>query len=120
MMFGIGVIMGSLWAYESLNFGGFWAWDPVENASIFPWLTLVGGLHVLIVYKNTGHSYFTATFLVMLSFIMVLYSSFLARSGVLGETSVHSFVDNGMFWHLAAYIFIFIAVVLYLLISRYK
>ena len=120
MILGTGVIMGSLWAYESLNFGGFWAWDPVENASIFPWLTLVAGLHVLIVFKNTGHSYFTATFLILISFIMVLYSSFLARSGILGETSVHSFVDLGMFWHLVSYILVFLVIVIYFLVSRYK
>jgi cytochrome c-type biogenesis protein CcmF len=120
MIMGTGVIMGSLWAYESLNFGGFWAWDPVENASIFPWLTLVAGVHVMIVYKNTGHSYVTATILVLLTFIMVLYESFLARSGVLGDTSVHSFVDNGMFWHLLEYIFIFLAISIYFLVSRWK
>ncbi|MDR3693559.1 cytochrome c biogenesis protein CcsA [Mucilaginibacter sp.] len=120
MILGTGVIMGSLWAYESLNFGGFWAWDPVENASIFPWLLIVGGLHVMIVFKNTGHSYFTATFLVLMSFIMVLYSSFLARSGVLGETSVHSFVDNGMFWHLVSYVLVFFALSIFLLVIRRK
>ncbi|SHM96319.1 cytochrome c biogenesis protein CcsA [Mucilaginibacter sp. OK098] len=120
MILGTGVIMGSLWAYESLNFGGFWAWDPVENASIFPWLTLVGGLHVLIVYKNSGHSYFTATFLVLMSFVMVLYSSFLARSGVLGETSVHAFTDLGMFWHLVIFILVFLALSVYLLVVRWK
>jgi len=120
MILGTGVIMGSLWAYESLNFGGFWAWDPVENASVFPWLTLVAGLHVMIVFKNTGHSYFTATFLVLVSFIMVLYSSFLARSGILGETSVHSFVDLGMFWHLVSYIIVFLVLSVGLLIWRYK
>lgn len=120
MILGTGVIMGSLWAYESLNFGGFWAWDPVENASIFPWLTLVAGLHVLIVFKNTGHSYFTATFLILLSFVMVLYASFLARSGILGETSVHSFVDLGMFWHLVSYILVFLAISAYVLVWRYK
>ncbi|HEY2583005.1 MAG TPA: cytochrome c biogenesis protein CcsA [Mucilaginibacter sp.] len=120
MILGTGVIMGSLWAYESLNFGGFWAWDPVENASIFPWLTLVAGLHVMIVFKNTGHAYVTATILILVSFIMVLYSSFLARSGVLGDTSVHSFVDNGMFWHLLEYIAIFLAVSIYFLVSRWK
>ncbi|ASU35354.1 cytochrome c biogenesis protein CcsA [Mucilaginibacter xinganensis] len=120
MILGIGVIMGSLWAYESLNFGGFWAWDAVENASIFPWLTLVGGLHVMIVYKNTGHSYFTATLLVLLSFIMVLYSSFLARSGILGDTSVHSFTDLGMFWQLVSYILAFLFISAWLLIVRWK
>ncbi|MDB5142825.1 MAG: cytochrome biosis protein [Mucilaginibacter sp.] len=120
MILGIGVIMGSLWAYESLNFGGFWAWDPVENASIFPWLTLVAGLHVMIVFKNTGHSYFTATVLVLLSFIMVLYSSFLARSGILGDTSVHAFTDLGMFGQLVTYILIFLALSVYFLVVRWK
>jgi cytochrome c-type biogenesis protein CcmF len=120
MILGIGVIMGSLWAYESLNFGGFWAWDPVENASIFPWLTLVAGLHVMIVFKNTGHSYFTGTVLVLLSFIMVLYSSFLARSGILGDTSVHAFTDLGMFGQLVTYILIFLALSVYFLVVRWK
>jgi cytochrome c-type biogenesis protein CcmF len=120
MILGVGVIMGSLWAYESLNFGGFWAWDPVENASIFPWLTLVAGLHVMIVFKNTGHSYVTATILVLLSFVMVLYSSFLARSGVLGDTSVHAFTDLGMFWQLVIYILIFLALSIYFLVARWK
>ncbi|MDB5008800.1 MAG: cytochrome biosis protein [Mucilaginibacter sp.] len=120
MILGTGVIMGSLWAYESLNFGGFWAWDPVENATIFPWLTMVAGLHVLIVFKNTGHSYFTATFLILISFIMVLYSSFLARSGILGETSVHAFTDLGMFWQLVSYILIFLILSIVLLVIRWK
>lgn len=120
MILGVGVVMGSRWAYESLNFGGFWSWDPVENASIFPWLTLVGGIHVMIVYKNTGHSYVTATVLVLLSFIMVLYESFLARSGVLGDTSVHAFTDLGLFWQLVIYLLIFLFLSAYLLIVRWK
>ena len=120
MILGTGVIMGSLWAYQSLNFGGFWAWDPVENASIFPWLTLVAGLHVMIVFKNTGHSFFTATVLILISFIMVLYSSFLARSGILGETSVHAFTDLGMFWQLVAYILVFLFISVYFLAIRWK
>ena len=120
MILGTGVIMGSLWAYQSLNFGGFWAWDPIENASIFPWLTLVAGLHVLIVYKNTGHSYITATILILLSFVMVLYQSFLARSGVLGETSVHAFTDLGMFWQLVTFILIFLVISVYFVAVRWK
>ncbi|RYZ97753.1 MAG: cytochrome C biogenesis protein, partial [Sphingobacteriaceae bacterium] len=120
MILGTGVVMGAFWAYESLNFGGFWAWDPVENASVFSWLILVGALHVLIVFKNTGHSYFTATFLVLLSFVLVWYSSFLARSGVLGESSVHAFTDLGMFWHLVLGILIFLAISVYLVVSRWS
>jgi cytochrome c-type biogenesis protein CcmF len=120
MVLGTGVIMGAFWAYESLNFGGFWAWDPVENASIFPWLVLVAAVHVLIVFKNTGHSYFTATLLTLLSFVLEWYSSFLARSGVLGESSVHAFTDLGLFWQLVIGLLIFLAVSAYLLIVRWK
>ena len=120
MVLGAGIVMGSFWAYEALNFGGFWAWDPVENASIIPWITLIAGVHVLIAYKNTGHSYFTATFLIMISFVLVLYASFLTRSGILGETSVHSFTDLGMFWQLVILILVFLGVMVYQLGSRWK
>ncbi len=120
MVLGTGIIMGSFWAYEALNFGGFWAWDPVENASIIPWLTLIAAVHVIIAYKNSGHSYFTATFLVMISFILVLYASFLTRSGILGETSVHAFTDLGMFWHLVIFVLTFLSLSVWLLVSRWK
>ncbi len=120
MVLGTGIIMGSFWAYEALNFGGFWAWDPVENASIIPWLTLIGAVHVMIAYKNTGHAYFTAIALVFLSFLLVLYASFLTRSGILGDTSVHSFTDMGMFGHLILYNVVFAVIAVTLIIIRWK
>lgn len=120
MVLGAGIIMGSFWAYEALNFGGFWAWDPVENASIIPWFTLIAAVHVMIAYKNSGHSYFAATFLVMISFVLVIYASFLTRSGILGETSVHSFTDLGMFWQLIVFNLLFLGIMTYFLISRYR
>ena len=120
MILGAGIIMGSFWAYEALNFGGFWAWDPVENASIIPWLMLIGGIHVMIAFKNTGHAFFTAYVLVVLSFVLVLYASFLTRSGILGETSVHSFTDLGMFGHLILYNVVFLVIPTVLLIFRWK
>jgi cytochrome c-type biogenesis protein CcmF len=120
MVLGTGVIMGSFWAYESLNFGGFWAWDPVENAAVIPWLTLIGAVHVMIVYKNTGHAYFTALFLTLISFVLVLYASFLTRSGILGETSVHAFTDLGMFWHLVIDVLIFLVLAVVLIAIRWK
>lgn len=120
MVLGTGIIMGSFWAYEALNFGGFWAWDPVENASIIPWLTLIAGVHVMIAYKNSGHSYFTALFLIIISFILVLYASFLTRSGILGETSVHAFTDLGMSGQLLLYMFAFMAISAWLIIVNWK
>ena len=96
MVLGVGILMGGAWAYEALSFGGFWAWDPVENASLVPWLTLVGAGHLMLVNKRKGTSLFTTLFLTLLTFILVLYSTFLTRSGVLGDTSVHSFTGEGM------------------------
>jgi cytochrome c-type biogenesis protein CcmF len=120
MILGTGIIMGAFWAYESLTFGGFWAWDPVENASIIPWLILVAAVHVMIVYKNTGHSYIITLTLVLSSFVLVLYASFLTRSGVLGETSVHAFTDAGMFWHLVFDVIFFLVLGIAVVAIRWK
>ncbi|MEP6713580.1 MAG: cytochrome c biogenesis protein CcsA [Ferruginibacter sp.] len=92
---GVGIMMGGKWAYESLNFGGYWAWDPVENASLVPWLILIAGLHTMVVYKATGHSLRASYLFAMLSFIFILYSTFLTRTGILGDTSVHAFTEAG-------------------------
>ncbi len=120
MTLGAGIIMGSFWAYEALNFGGFWAWDPVENASIIPWFTLIAAVHVMIAYKNSGHSYFMATFLAMVSFVLVIYASFLTRSGILGETSVHSFTDLGLFWQLIFFNLVFFVIMVWMLAAHKK
>ena len=92
---GVGIMMGGKWAYESLSFGGYWAWDPVENASLVPWMILVAGLHTMVIYKATGHSLKASYLFVFLTFIFVLYSTFLTRTGILGDTSVHAFTDAG-------------------------
>ncbi len=92
---GVGIMMGGKWAYESLSFGGYWAWDPVENASLVPWLILIAGMHTMVIFKATGHSLKASYLFVFLSFIFILYSTFLTRTGVLGDTSVHAFTDAG-------------------------
>lgn len=93
---GIGILMGGAWAYEALNFGGYWAWDPVENTSLVPWLLLVAGLHTNLVAQATGHSIRSTYVFYLLGFVAVLYSSLLTRSGLLGETSVHAFTEMGL------------------------
>jgi cytochrome c-type biogenesis protein CcmF len=105
---GLGIMMGAAWAYESLTFGGYWAWDPVENASLVPWLVVVGGLHTNIIYKNSGYSLKTTYFLYVTGFVLVLYSTFLTRSGILGDTSVHAFTDLGMNEQLLLFLSLFI------------
>ncbi len=94
---GLGIMLGGLWAYETLGWGGFWAWDPVENSSLVPWLFIVALLHTVLVQRRTGGLVRTNAVLAALAFLTVLYSTFLTRSGVLGDTSVHSFVDPGFF-----------------------
>ncbi|MES2431496.1 MAG: cytochrome c biogenesis protein CcsA [Bacteroidota bacterium] len=92
---GVGIMMGGKWAYESLSFGGYWAWDPVENASLVPWLILIAGLHCMVIFKATGHSLRASYLFALLTFIFVLYSTFLTRTGILGDTSVHAFTEAG-------------------------
>lgn len=93
---GIGIMMGGKWAYESLSFGGYWAWDPVENASLVPWLILVSGLHCMAIYNATGNSLKASFLFIILTNAFILYSTFLTRTGILGDTSVHSFTEAGM------------------------
>jgi cytochrome c-type biogenesis protein CcmF len=104
---GVGIMMGAAWAYESLSFGGYWAWDPVENASLVPWFILIAGIHTLLIYKHTGRSLKATYLFLILTFIFILYSTFLTRSGILSDTSVHSFGDLGMEAQLLIFFLIF-------------
>ncbi len=102
---GAGILMGGAWAYEALSFGGFWAWDPVENSSLVPWLALVAGAHLLLINQAKPGTAVTATYLMIgLGFLLVVYSTFLTKSGILGDTSVHSFVDSGILPQLLAFL----------------
>jgi cytochrome c-type biogenesis protein CcmF len=105
---GIGIMMGAAWAYESLSFGGYWAWDPVENASLVPWLILVSGIHTLLIYKSTGRSLRASFLFSLLSFFFILYSTFLTRTGILGDTSVHAFTGEGDSFYI--HILLFLAI----------
>ncbi len=103
VILGTGFTMGGLWAYKVLGWGGFWGWDPVENASLVPWLFNMALLHGLLVQRATGALGRTTLFLAITSYMFVLYGSFLTRSGVLADFSVHSFVDLGLSGYLLTY-----------------
>jgi len=92
---GAGIMLGGFWAYETLGWGGFWGWDPVENSSLLPWMIAVALVHTLLVQKKTGGLVKTNFVLAVLTFIFVIYATFLTRSGVLTDTSVHSFTKPG-------------------------
>ncbi len=117
---GLGILMGGIWAYETLNFGGYWNWDPVENAVYVPWLILIASIHTMITYKNSGTALKSSIILVIAVFVLLLYSTFLARSGILGDASVHSFTDLGLSGQLLIYLLFFMLVAIALAIVRWK
>lgn len=120
MILGMGIIMGAYWAYVTLNFGGYWNWDPVENAVYVPWLILVAGIHTMITFKKSSTALKSSIVLIISSFILVLYATFLVRSGVLGDSSVHSFTDLGLSGQLLIYMLFFLAVAIFLAAKHWK
>lgn len=102
MILGLAIMLGGYWAYGVLGWGGYWGWDPVENSSLVPWIVGIAFIHTLLIQKKTttqdgaGRYVKTNLILAIMTFVLVLYSTFLTRSGVLGDASVHSFVDPGM------------------------
>lgn len=117
---GVAILMGSLWAYEALSFGGYWAWDPVENTSLVPWIFLVGGIHTNLIANATGRVIRSTLMFYLLGFLMVLYSTFLTRSGILGDTSAHAFTEMGLEWQLAFFIIFFTVLGFGLLIYHFR
>src|SRR5882762_4938531 len=117
---GTGILMGGIWAYETLSFGGYWNWDPVENAVYVPWLVLIASIHTMMSYKNSGAALKSSMVLVIAVFILILYSTFLTRSGVLGDASVHAFTDLGLNGQLLIYLFSFTGAAAGLVIARWK
>lgn len=93
---GAGIFIGGYWAYKVLGWGGYWAWDPVENSSLVPWLATGALVHMLLLAKVRGSAIRQSYLLGLFSFILVLYGTFLTRSGVLSDFSTHSFADEGV------------------------
>ena len=110
---GTGIIMGGYWAYTTLGWGGYWAWDPVENSSLIPWLISLAFLHGLMIQRKQGGLKKTNILLALLTFILVLYGSFLTRSGILADFSVHSFSETVINNYLVAFVTFFVAIALF-------
>ena len=118
LLLGIGNIIGMWWAYVELGWGGYWAWDPVENAGLMPWLIATAVLHSSIIQRRKGIFKVWTLLLMFLTFCLVIFGTFLTRSGML--SSVHTFNDTGM----APYFILFIALAFFgslgLLFYRYN
>ncbi len=93
---GVGIALGGVWAYTVLGWGGYWGWDPVENASLVPWLIAVALLHGLMIQRATGALVRTNLVLAAIAWLSVLGGTYLTRSGILADFSVHSFSDSGL------------------------
>jgi cytochrome c-type biogenesis protein CcmF len=115
---GTGIILGGYWAYTTLGWGGYWGWDPVENSSFIPWLSSLALIHGLMIQRRKGSLQRTNVFLALLTFILVLYGSFLTRSGVLSDFSVHSFSQSEINDYLLGFFVFFLAVGIIFFIFR--
>ena len=115
----LGILVGSIWAYYELGWGGFWFWDPVENASLLPWFAMTALFHSLIVFEKRNLFYFWVIILCLLTFILSVTGTFLVRSGILN--SVHTFANDparGIYILLFLSLMIFISI--FLLFKKYK
>ncbi len=117
---GVSIVMGCYWSYETLGWGGYWAWDPVENASLIPWIFLTAQIHILFVKRQRQGLMRFSLVMVLLSFWSVLYGTFLTRSGVLADFSVHSFVDLGINRLLVGGLLLFVVIGVFLLAVRWR
>jgi cytochrome c-type biogenesis protein CcmF len=91
---GIGLLLGGRWAYVELGWGGYWAWDPVENAALMPWLALTAFLHSIIIQEKKGMLKIWNVSLIIMAYGLAIFGTFLTRSGVV--SSVHSFTQSGI------------------------
>ena len=117
---GAGIIIGAYWSYKVLGWGGYWGWDPVENASLLPWLAVIALMHGMILQQTRRKLRKTNFVLAVFSFILVIYCTFLTRSGVLADFSVHSFVDLGITGWLVIFMFAFLAISIVFFLARAK
>lgn len=92
----LGLLLGARWAYEEIGWGGYWGWDPVENAALMPWLTITAFIHSITVQQRRGMMRWWNVLLISLTFCLSIFGTFLTRSGVL--SSVHSFVSSEVGW----------------------
>ncbi|HMO56538.1 MAG TPA: cytochrome c biogenesis protein CcsA [Roseiflexaceae bacterium] len=101
---GLALLLGGYWAYETLGWGGYWGWDPVENSALVPWFTATALIHAMLAQRAGGGLRRTTLVLAVLTYLLVFYATFLTRSGVLSSFSVHSFVEEGLKWIMVGYL----------------
>lgn len=114
----VGIVLGGQWAYVELGWGGYWAWDPVENASLLPWITATAFLHSAIMYERKEKLKIWTFVLILLTYQLCIFGTFLTRSGIID--SVHSFGKSILGPFFIVFIVLTMAIYIYLLIINYK
>ncbi len=114
------IFLGGYWAYVTLSFGGYWAWDPVENASLVPWLIGTAGIHTMIIQRKSSVAQKSSIIFAILAYVAIVYETFLTKSGILADSSVHSFTDLGLYNQLLLFMIVTTGVGVALFIWRYK
>src|SRR5215831_998484 len=117
---GTAILMGGYWAYKTLGWGGYWGWDPVENTSLVPWLFTAALVHGMFLQRARKRPRKINLVLACTAYAAILYGTFLTRSGVLADFSVHSFIDLGITGWLIAILGTFIGLSIVLLAWRWK
>jgi cytochrome c-type biogenesis protein CcmF len=112
----VGILLGGQWAYVELGWGGYWAWDPVENASLLPWLTGTAFLHSVMIQEKKGMLKVWNMSLIILTYGLSIFGTFLTRSGVI--SSVHAFAESSLGMYFLFYLAVALAVAVALLIKR--
>ncbi len=120
LFLGTGIIMGGYWSYVTLGWGGYWAWDPVENASFVPWVLMAALLHGIVIQNRQQGLRKTNLFMAGMGFLSVLWGSFLTRSGVLADFSVHSFAESGLNLYLITFVLLFSGIFFFFFFRSWK
>src|SRR6185369_17035885 len=115
---GVGIFLGARWSYAELGWGGYWAWDPVENASLLPWLTGTAFLHSIMIQERRGMLRKWNVTLVVSTFLLAILGTFITRSGVI--ESVHSFAQSPIGTWFATFLILAIVVTAILVATRLK
>jgi len=118
LLLGMGVITGSWWAYMELDWGGYWSWDPVENASLMPWLMATAFLHSILIQRRSGILKTWNIVLIVLTFGLIIFSAFITRSGII--SSLHTFTESSIGPYLLVFLGLICFFSLALLIYRRK
>ena len=113
---GVGVLMGASWAYAALGWGGYWAWDPVENASLLPWLSATAYLHSVMMQEKKGMMKVWNAVLVASSFFLCIFGTMMTRSGMV--SSVHAFAQSPIGKYFTSFLALGVAATIYLILDR--